>query len=76
MTNQDQQQVLVGRLEIGTKPSCYLASLALDKEIDPLVLVTQFAVQFILERIESFRLVTGPWYSFCVTLSLGCVELY
>lgn len=61
---------------IGTKPSPYLTSLALDKEIDPLVLVTQFAIQFILESMESFCFIIATGYSFCLALSLGCADLY
>ena len=59
-----------------TKPSCYLARLALDKEINPLVLVTQFTIQLILESMKSSRFVIAAGYSFCLTLPLGCAELY
>lgn len=68
---QDQQHCSKGKGETFTKPSCYLASLALDEEINPLVLVTQLAIQFILESMEGFCLIIAARYSFCLTLSLG-----
>ena len=76
MRKQDQQHASKGRGEVGTKPSCYLASLALDEEIDSLVLVTQFAVQFILESMENFGFMIAARYSSCLTLPLGCASLY
>lgn len=59
-----------------TKPSGYLTRLALDKEIDPLVLVAQFTIQFILESMERSGFIIAAGYSFWLTLALGCAELY
>lgn len=76
MKKQNQQHISAWRLEIHTQPSSYLASLALDEEINPLVLIAQFTIQFILKGMESFGFIVATRYSFCLALSLGCADLY
>ena len=58
-----------------TEPSCYLARLALDKKIDPLVLIAQLAIEFLLESIGSFGFIVAARYGSCLNLSLGCADL-
>ena len=67
---------LCDRCEPRTKPSCYLASLAPNKEVDPLVLIMQFIIQFIFKGMESFCFLMAARYGFWLTLSLSGAELY
>lgn len=62
--------------EARTKPSCYLTGLAPNKKVDPLVLVMQFMIQFILKGMESFCFMMADRYGLRLTLSLSCAELY
>ena len=62
--------------ERGTKPPGYLASFALDEEINSLVLVAQLMIQFILEGMKSFCFMMATRYRFGLTLSLSGAELY
>ena len=64
------------RCEARTKPSCYLASLAPNKEFDPLVLIMQFMIQFIFKGMEDFCFIMAARYGFCLTLLLSGAELY
>lgn len=44
MEEENQQQISARRLGGRTEPPSYLASLALNEEVDPLVLVAQFVI--------------------------------
>ena len=58
-----------------TKSSRYLPRLALNEEINSLMLLPQFPVQLILESVKSFCFIVTTRYSLCFPLALGGADL-
>lgn len=67
--------ILVWTTASHTQPSSYLASLALDKKIDPLMLLTQLFVKFFFEFLQLLCLIVAAGYGFPLTLPLSGADL-
>ena len=62
-------------LDVRTQSSRYLSSLALNEEVNPLMLISQLPEELVLECLKSLCLSVAAGYSSCLTLTLGGADL-